>query len=125
MGRPLSDEYPQWLKEWRKEGREPRKAKYYHQLYVARPPWCDMSEVRSIYRECERRRKRGENVQVHHIVPLFSSRVCGLDTPDNLCIVTEQENQALSNHTWPDQWEEQLLLDIPEWLLDPQMKLDF
>jgi len=123
MGRPLSDNYPDWLRRWEEKKHEIRKTRYYKQLYVARPPWCDMSQVRKLYRECERRRKRGEDVQVHHIIPLLSPGVCGLDCPDNLCIITEAENQRLSNHTWPDQWETQMALDIPEFLTNPQLKL--
>lgn len=78
--------------------------KYYRQLYQATPPWLDEAQkkqIRAIYRERDRRRKRGENVVVDHIVPVCSPRVCGLMVPWNLELIAYKANEVKSNHWWP------------------------
>lgn len=80
-----------------------RSVKYYRQLFQAWPEWCVADpRFKQIYREAARRRKRGENVQVDHIVPIISKVVCGLHVPWNLQIITELENNRKSNKWWPD-----------------------
>lgn len=81
---------------------------YYGQLYRATPQWANRRIMRQIYRECDRRRRQGQNVVVGHVVPIKSKIVCGLHNEFNLSIITELQNMKDLNHTWPDMPNENL-----------------
>lgn len=68
------------------------------------PSWADIDEIKRIYKKAEELRKKfGKNsFCVDHIVPLRSKYVCGLHCPDNLRVITWEENCAKSNNWWPD-----------------------
>lgn len=122
MGVPLSDNYPNWLKEWSKLGDRPRETKYYNQLYISRPKWANTKEIRKIYNQCKKLRKQGINVEVDHIVPLLNPYVCGLNWEGNLQIIPAKRNNFKSNHIWPDSWHEVIELHLTS---EPhQLKLD-
>lgn len=97
-----------------------RSVRYYKKLFQAWPEWCaDDPRFKKIYAEAARRRARGENVAVDHIVPICSDVVCGLHVPWNLQIVTELENNRKSNKWWPDcPWINQELW--PELTVEPK-----
>lgn len=81
-----------------------RGIKYCRQMHQATPPWLDDTQkqaIARIHQEAKRRRQRGEQVHVDHIVPLNSPIVCGLNVPWNYQILTKQENLVKSNHWWP------------------------
>lgn len=101
-----------------------RSVRYYKQLYKAWPDHLATDpRYRAIYKECERRRARGENVVIDHIVPIMSKLVCGLHVPWNLQIITEKENLAKSNTWWPDHPFENVVL-FPDLTWEPcQIKL--
>jgi hypothetical protein len=114
MGRPLHEKYPTWLYKWFQSGRHPRSTRYqyYHQLFIARPPWANVKAIRDIYREAEQRRRAGEYVVVDHIVPLNHPYVCGLDCEANLQVISGSDNSRKSNYYWPDCWHENQTLHI-------------
>jgi hypothetical protein len=71
----------------------------------ATPPWATHEKVLGIY---EQARKISEltGVQHHvdHVVPLTSSKVCGLHNEFNLRVIPATDNLKKHNRTWPDMW---------------------
>jgi 5-methylcytosine-specific restriction endonuclease McrA len=62
------------------------------------PPWSDLIVIKGIYEECRRVTKiSGIEHHVDHIVPLQNRLVCGLHVPQNLRIITAEENHKKSN----------------------------
>lgn len=75
----------------------------YQQFHKAWPEWCaEHPDFKIIYDESKRRRFKGEDVHVDHIVPLHSDIVCGLHVPWNLQIIDAVPNMQKSNTWWPD-----------------------
>ena len=67
--------------------------------------WSDLAKVVRIYRICAVLNELGwGKFVVDHVVPIGSSRVCGLNTHDNLQIITEQENYEKGHWWWPQMW---------------------
>ena len=79
-----------------------RVVRWFGRLYHATPKWANKKKMRAIYKERDRRRAAGEDVEADHIVPLFHPLVCGLHNEFNLQILTEEENNKKSNNEWPD-----------------------
>ena len=80
------------------------------------PLWEDGSGIKAVEREVRRRRKRGEDVTVGHIIPIQSRYVCGLHCTANLCIEPARDNYSKGNRVWPG-WNEQLrMFMVPEQL---------
>lgn len=108
---------PNWLATQREEDvvnkHYKRSIRYYNKLYAAVVDWVDVEKVAAIYKECERRRKAGESVNVDHVVPVSHPHVCGLHNEFNLEIITEKANATKSNHWWPDMWDEPAPLLLP------------
>lgn len=108
MATPYTKSSPMWMA--KQDENDPklnkhyrRSVRYYKQLYRAWPDYLATDpRYRRIYKECERRRARGEKVVIDHIVPVMSKLVCGLHVPWNLAIITEKENSTKSNTWWPD-----------------------
>lgn len=60
--------------------------------------WVDMDEMKAVYRERDRITKQtGIPHAVDHIIPVAHPKVCGLNVPDNLRVITARENAAKSN----------------------------
>lgn len=87
---------------------------YYRKLYRQTPAWANLPAIAKMYRDAKRKRKKGFDVVVDHIVPLSSPYVTGLHCEANLRLMTDKENLAKSNKWWPDMWEEQQAFDFPE-----------
>jgi hypothetical protein len=73
----------------------------------ATPPWSDSKEINAIYRECRRRRARGEDVVVDHDIPLAHKYVCGLHVATNLKIISSCDNHRKGNHSCPEMEKDQ------------------
>lgn len=64
----------------------------------ATPPWARPEDFNSVYAEAVRLKKSiGGEYHVDHIVPLRGKKVCGLNVPWNLRVVTAEENRAKGN----------------------------
>src|SRR6266403_723341 len=68
---------------------------------MATPLWANQDHIQGMYELCSLFRKIGLNLQVDHIVPLKSSRVCGLHVENNLQLVHADSNASKGNHWWP------------------------
>lgn len=107
MATPLNRGNPIWLAQ--QDENDPnlnknyrRSVRYYRQLYRAWPQWCaEHPGFKAVYDEAKRRRARGENVHVDHIVPICSDLVCGLHVPWNLEVIDARRNLQKSNTRWP------------------------
>lgn len=90
-----------------------RSIRYYTQLHAATPKWLtdkQVQQMRATYKECDRRRARGEDVCVDHVVPVCSRLVCGLNVPWNLEVINAVANARKGNTWWPDHPHETLPL---------------
>lgn len=73
---------------------------------LATPSWADPQRISEIYARASRVGKcLGIALHVDHVVPLRSSRVCGLHCEANLQILPGLENQRKSNRVWPGMTE--------------------
>jgi len=61
------------------------------------PSWANLEAIKEIYAKASRMRKNGFDVEVDHIIPLINNKVCGLHVPENLMIITKQENRKKHN----------------------------
>ena len=68
-----------------------------NQLWQAQPLWANRKAMRAVYREMKQRRKRGECVEVDHILPINHPYFCGLHVETNLRIVPADRNRWDSN----------------------------
>lgn len=68
----------------------------------ATPAWAEQAQIQEFYKESRRLTdETGISHNVDHIVPLQHPLVCGLHTPDNLQVLTRQENQQKHNFFEP------------------------
>lgn len=65
----------------------------------ATPSWSETEMIKKVY---DKAREYGSHVD--HIVPLKSSKVCGLHVWANLQIIPPELNLSKNNRYWPDQW---------------------
>ena len=68
----------------------------------ATPPWFEHKEVKELYQLQNELIKEGIDVQVDHIIPLNSDKVCGLHCKDNLIIIPKDLNLLKSNIFFPE-----------------------
>lgn len=71
---------------------------YYRKIYWATPTWFTEAmrkQMAAIYESA------GPGEEVDHIVPLRGKRVCGLNVPWNMQVISREENQQKSNDYWP------------------------
>lgn len=72
---------------------------------LATPPWVVRSQLNRLSRQVkERTRSTGVQHVLDHIVPICHPKVCGLNVPWNLQIITEAKNVTKGN-TWYDEPE--------------------
>jgi 5-methylcytosine-specific restriction endonuclease McrA len=64
----------------------------------ATPPWVLKSDILRFYKKAARlTEETGIQYEVDHIIPLNHELVCGLNIPENLQIITQEENRKKSN----------------------------
>lgn len=67
------------------------------------PGWANEFFISEVYDLANRRSQTtGFPWHVDHMVPLVSSKVCGLHVEDNLRVIPGSLNMKKSNRTWPD-----------------------
>jgi Uri superfamily endonuclease len=65
--------------------------------------WADSSNMDEKYLLAKHLSEQtGAQWHVDHIVPLFSSLVCGLHCEANMQVIPAEENISKSNRVWPD-----------------------
>lgn len=91
---------------WRKANLEYIRTRDAHRRALKRakvPAWANLDLIAEIYQLCAlATRLMGQPYEVDHIVPLKSSKVCGLHVEANLQIVLRRENRTKRNSFWPD-----------------------
>lgn len=70
----------------------------------ATPSWSDGEAVKGMYRLASVFNRIGLDLHVDHIVPLNSSKVCGLHCESNLQLLSSSDNISKGNRWWPDMW---------------------
>jgi hypothetical protein len=68
----------------------------------ATPAWVDLEAIKEMYQLAAIFNSTGINLQVDHIVPLQSDRVCGLHCEANLQLLPASDNIKKGNRYWPD-----------------------
>lgn len=64
---------------------------------AATPPWADELQTRLVYIYAA-----ALGMQVDHIVPIVSDRVCGLHWHGNMQLLPKRDNIIKGNRRWPD-----------------------
>ena len=65
---------------------------------IATPPWVLKSDLLKFYKKAARlTEETGIQYEVDHIIPINHELVCGLNIPENLQIITQEENRKKSN----------------------------
>lgn len=94
------DKVNSYVKKWDSNNpakRAAHQAKRRSNTKKASPPWVDLKKIELLYQEAEKMRNQGKNVNVDHIIPLQSKKVCGLHVHWNLRIIDAIENKKKSN----------------------------
>lgn len=97
---------------------------YWQRIQTQTPPWhhTEVDKVSALYKRAE-----ALGMHVDHIVPLRSPIVCGLNCYANLQLLPPEVNLSKSNHMWPghpcEPQELPLDLPLPDWLVNPQLRL--
>lgn len=65
----------------------------------ATPKWANLDAIEAIYADADRRK-----LEVDHVVPLQSKRVCGLHCEANLRPLSKRLNRQKNNRYWPGMW---------------------
>jgi len=88
-------------KKWYEANKYRKLESYYareQRVKRATPDWVERKELQEIYKQCaEINKETGIQHQVDHIIPLCNDYVCGLNVPNNLQIITAEENLRKAN----------------------------
>jgi hypothetical protein len=68
----------------------------------ATPAWADIDAMNTLYSIAKIYRDSGIDCVVDHIVPINSKLVCGLNTVQNMNLISSKENLSKGNRHWPD-----------------------
>lgn len=63
------------------------------------PAWADAALMNDMYAEAAY-----QGMELDHMVPLNSLKVCGLHWEGNFQLLTPRENRQKGNRSWPDMW---------------------
>lgn len=87
--------------QWAKDNADKKQAAWAHRdkrAKQATPEWVDRSELKQFYHLAMNYSKAsGVKHEVDHIVPLINDLVCGLNVPNNLQVITAEQNRRKSN----------------------------
>lgn len=65
------------------------------------PSWSQKDKIEVVYQKAKQ-----FGMEVDHIVPIVSDKVCGLHVWENLQLLAWQENRKKSNQFWPDMFSQ-------------------
>lgn len=91
-------ENPEWFRAYYREYNARRKAIKRQAI----PSWASLEAIEAIYRQAQQLSTSECRLDVDHIVPLISDKVCGLHCEANLQILPARVNQSKGNRWWPD-----------------------
>lgn len=91
---------------WRRENPEKfaaQMAKRRAAELQAIPTWADLTAIEEMYTARNAAIELfNADIEVDHVIPLQSKRVCGLHCAENLQLLLRKNNRAKSNQYWPD-----------------------
>ena len=90
---------------WKKANRDKANANAARreaQKLQATPVWANADHIAGMYEVAQLFRNIGIDMHVDHIVPLCSSKVCGLHVEFNMQLLVKSENSVKGNRWWPD-----------------------
>lgn len=85
-----------WYKRHPQVRRE-KHARRYASKTQSVPSWADKELIQDMYAEAIY-----NGMQVDHIVPIRSKKVCGLHWEGNMQLLNKSENASKGNHYWPN-----------------------
>lgn len=92
-------DYGKWWRENNRPITNAKAARRRAKLRMAEPWWSEKGRIIKIYEKASE-----YGMDVDHVVPIISDKVCGLHVWHNLQLLDKGLNSSKSNREWPDMW---------------------